>query len=114
VVALPVGVADVEQAEFEALHEAAAESLQALRKEPEAARRRAVVVANVPDNWADPHADGHAVLLRNLPLDRIIAVYADGHDRMSAVVRALNDEEPDLADSDLLWHARQELPELIA
>ena len=112
-VVLPPDAADPETAEYTALQVAADASLEALRGEPEAVRRRAVVVANVPDNWADLQSDGRAILLRNLPMDRVIAVYADAPDSADLVVRALNQDTVGLDETALLWFGRQELPQLV-
>ncbi len=110
---LPDG-ADTDEAEYEALRVAAADSLTELRSEPEAPRRRAVVVASVPEEWTEAEPDGSVLLTRRVPVERIVAVYADPAESTAAVVAALAGKESTLASSDLLWFARQELAELVS
>lgn len=105
---------DAESAEYEALRLAAAESLVALRSEPEAPRRRAVVVANIPEEWTEGEPDGTVILTRRIPVERFLAVYADGPDSAGSVVAALNGRESAIDTTELLWFARQELPDLVS
>lgn len=105
---------DTEAAEYETLRLAAAESLTALRSEPEAPRRRAVIVATIPDEWTEPEPDGTVVLTRRIPVERFIAVYADAPDSASAVVAALNGKASEIGSTDLLWFGRQELVALVS
>lgn len=109
-----VAAGDDEEAEFEALRVAADDSLVELRSEPEAPRRRAVVVANVPDEWAELEPDGSVILSRRIPVERFVAVYADAADAAGDVVAALAGKESTLTSADLLWFARQELAELVS
>jgi hypothetical protein len=111
---LPGATDDADSAEYAALRLAAHDSLDALRSEPEAPRRRAVAVANVPEEWTEPEPDGSVILTRKVPLDRIIAVYADSSASSPAVVKALTGKESPIDDTELLWFARQELPELVS
>ncbi len=111
---LPVAAADTETAEYEALRHAAHDSLDSLRSEPEAARRRAVVVANVPEEWTEPEPDGSVLLNRRVPVDRFLAVYADSPDSAGDVVKALNGKKSPIDETALLWFARQELTELVS
>ncbi len=106
--------ASVDEAEYEALRAAAGQSLDALRSEPEAPRRRAVVVANVPDEWTESEPDGTVILTRRVPVERFLAVYADAPDSSAAVVAALNGKESPIEGIDLLWFARQELADLVS
>lgn len=108
------GEADPETAEYEALRHAAGESLTALRSEPEAPRRRAVVVANIPDEWTEPEPDGTVLLTRRVPVERFLAVYADAAGSQSIVVAALSGKESPIDSTDLLWFARQELADLVS
>lgn len=110
---LPAPADDAETAEYETLRLAADRSLEALRSEPEAPRRRAVVVANVPDGWTEPEPDGTVVLTRKVPVEKFLAVYADSPDSATAVIQALNGKDSPIGETDLLWFARQELPELV-
>ena len=104
---------DEEAGEYAALLAAAADSLEELKREPEAPRRRAVVVANVPDEWTEMEPGGGVVLTRRIPVERFLAVYADAPESATAVVAALNGKASPIEDLDLLWFARQELPELV-
>lgn len=108
------GDQDEDALEYQALRAAADDSLAELRSEPEAPRRRAVVVANIPDDWAEAEPDGRVELTRRIPLERLLAVYADSADSSGAVVAALNGKESAINDMDLLWFARQELAELVS
>jgi len=105
---------DQGSAEYESLRLAAAESLVALRSEPEAPRRRAVVVANIPEEWTDSEPDGGVILTRRVPVERFLAVYADGPDAAGTIVAALNGKESAIDSTDLLWFARQELADLVS
>lgn len=106
--------ADADAAEYQALRAAAGQSLDALRSEPEAPRRRAVVVANVPDEWTESEPDGTVILTRRVPVERFLAVYADAPDSSAAVVAALNGKESPIEGTELLWYARQELSDLVS
>lgn len=103
-----------EDAEYEALRVAAGESLVALRTEPEAPRRRAVVVATVPEEWTESSPDGTVVLIRRVPVERFLAVYADSPESSPLVVAALNGDDSPIADTELMWFARQELAQLVS
>jgi hypothetical protein len=105
---------DADEAEYVALRAAAAESLDALRTEPEAPRRRAVVVANVPEEWTENEPDGTVILTRRVPVERFVAVYADTAEVTGDVVAALNGKESPIETVDLLWFARQELAALVS
>ncbi|MFN8125795.1 MAG: hypothetical protein U0R64_04720 [Candidatus Nanopelagicales bacterium] len=105
---------DDETGEYAALQAAARESLTELRSEPEAPRRRAVVVANVPEEWTEAEPDGTVILTRRIPVERFVAVYADPEDSTAAVVAALAGKESPIEAMDLLWFARQELAELVS
>ncbi len=100
--------------EYHALRTAAGDSLTALRSEPEAPRRRAVVVATVPEEWTENSPDGTVVLTRRVPVERFLAVYADSAESAPLVVAALNGDDSPIAAIDLLWFARQELAELVS
>lgn len=103
---------DADTAEDAALQAAADHSLVALRSEPEAPRRRAVVVANVPEEWLDAEPGGTVVLTRRIPVERFLAVYADPPESSSQVVAALNGRPGDDL-GQMLWFARQELADLV-
>lgn len=104
---------DSDEGEYSALRAAADHSLVALRSEPEAPRRRAVVVANVPEEWIDTEPGGTVVLTRRVPVERFVAVYADPAESISQVVAALNGRDGEPL-GDMLWFARQELADLVA
>lgn len=103
-----------DDAEYDALRSAADESLTALRSEPEAPRRRAVVVATIPEEWTESSPDGTVMLTRRVPVERFLAVYADSPESVPLVVAALNGNDSPIAATDLLWFARQELTELVS
>ncbi len=105
---------DADEAEYQALRAAAGESLDALRSEPEAPRRRAVVVANVPEEWTENEPDGTVILTRRVPVERFVAVYADTAAVTADVVAALNGKDSPIDSVDLLWFARQELAALVS
>lgn len=120
---------DEELAEV-AIGEAAMASLRLLSGEPpEAPARRAVVIADAPDDsvTARPDLDDAVVRVRGrIGMDQVAAVYVDNSDAEPdvraaiAVIDAadLGDEDAELTvgdaqDHDLAWYATQELPFLL-
>lgn len=120
---------DEELAEV-AIREAAMASLRLLSGEPpEALARRAVVVADAPDETvtARPDLDDAVVRVRGrIAMDQVAAVYVDNAAAEPAVRSAiavideadLGDEDAELTvgdaqDHDLAWYATQELPFLL-
>ncbi|MEQ4205283.1 hypothetical protein ABN028_28505 [Actinopolymorpha sp. B17G11] len=120
---------DQEELEYAAMAAAARGSLHQLRFDPDAPRRRTVVAAEAPDGMVSANpAEGRAAVTINaaLPLEAIEAVHVDDREAMDAV-RAAADAvvEADAGDQDasfivdeagaheLMWFARQEIPDLL-
>lgn len=120
---------DLEELEYAALLDAARGSLRLLDEDPLAARRRAVVAADVPDDQVAVRPDlDRAVVRVNtvIPLRLVAAVHMDGADAEKAVGAAAaavleadlgSDDAKFLLDEaegyDLLWYANQEVGTLI-
>ena len=120
---------DGDELEYAALLEAARGSLRLLDEDPAAARRRAVVAADVPDDAvsARPDLDRAVVRVgRPVPLRMVAAVHLDGPDAEPAVSAAADAVlEADLGSDDarflldeaegheLLWYASQEVGPLL-
>ncbi|GAA2091502.1 hypothetical protein GCM10009801_57520 [Streptomyces albiaxialis] len=126
-----------EELEYAALGRAARASLRLLADDAEAARRRVVVVAEVPDHEVTDGADGTDSLLAGdtvgrvrvaeaVPLAKAAAVHVDAEDAeqdVAAAAEALEaagrgDEDArftvdGVEDHELLWFATQEIPELV-
>jgi hypothetical protein len=116
---------DVEELEYAATMEAARASLRMLDSAPEAARRRVVLAADVPNDAVTVRDDlDRAVVQITGPvaLAQIVALHADGPDAESAVAAAvqaitaadLGDEAAQEAVDDaegfeLSWYANQEI-----
>ncbi|MGI8694780.1 MAG: DUF6912 family protein [Geodermatophilaceae bacterium] len=121
--------AEVEELEYAALREAAAASLRLLDTHPTAARRRVVVVADVPDEQVKPRSDLERAVVEvsaSVPLRLVAAVHADTADAEPTVRAAANVVlEADLGSADsqfmvdeaegyeLAWYATQEIGALI-
>lgn len=120
---------DLEEVEYAALLEAARLSLRMIDVDPDAARRRVVVAADVPDSAVelDTNTGRSAVrLLDDLPLTEVASIHVDGADAEPAVVAAVAVLiEADLGSADaqftvdeaeayeLAWYATQELGPLL-
>jgi len=120
---------DVEELEYLALREATRLSLRMLDADSSAARRRVVVVAEVPDSAVhpDPVAGRGAVrLLTALPLASVVSLHMDGAEAEPAVTAAAavvleadlgSDDAQFVVDEaeahDLAWYATQELGPLL-
>ncbi|MEV6110120.1 hypothetical protein AB0M28_36255 [Streptomyces sp. NPDC051940] len=125
---------DIEELEYAALSRAAAASLRMIAGDPDVARRRVVVAAELPDGDAvadpdrglDPGAVGEVRIARAVPLRLAAAVHVDADDAVpdiSAAADALGaaDQGDDDAqftvdgaeDHELLWFGVQEIPNLI-
>lgn len=119
----------VEELEYAALLEATRGSLRLLDEDPTSARRRAVVVADVPDGAVSSRPDLDRAVVRvnqPVPLRLVASVHVDGPDAEPAV-RAAADAvlEADLGSDDakfvldeaegheLLWYASQEVGPLL-
>jgi hypothetical protein len=120
---------DVDELEYAALLEAARGSLRLIDEDPTAARRRAVVAADVPDSAVSARPDLDRAVVRldiPVPLRLVAAVHLDAVDAEPAV-RAAADAvlEADLGSDDakflldeaegheLLWYASQEVGPLL-
>jgi len=120
---------DVEELEYAALREAAAASLRLIDADPGAARRRVVVVADLPDAEVTPKPQLERAVVElsaAVPLSRVAAVHADTAEAEPAVRAAANVVlEADLGSDDaqfvvdgaegyeLAWYATQEIGALI-
>jgi hypothetical protein len=126
---------DIEELEYAALTRAAGASLRMLAGEPAAARRRVVLVADVPDAQVsfdpdqplDPAVLGAVRLAGASRLAKAAAVHVDADDAeqdvaaAAAVLGAADQGDDDARftvdgaeDHELLWYGMQELPGLIA
>ncbi len=120
---------DAEELEYAALREAAAASLRLIDADPGAARRRVVVVADLPEGQVRPRADLERAVVElsaAVPLPLVAAVHADTADAELAVRAAVNVAiEADMGSDDaqfivdeaegheLAWYATQEIGALI-
>jgi hypothetical protein len=116
---------DAEELEYAATMEAARASLRLLCRTPEAARRRVVLAADVPDTAVTVRDDLDRAVVRiagPVALAQIVALHADGPDAERAVAAAaqaitaadLGDEAAqDVVDDaegfELCWYANQEI-----
>jgi hypothetical protein len=125
---------DLEELEYAALGRAAQASLRLLAADPQAARRRVVVAADVPDRAAvadpdralDPDALGEVRIAEAVPLAEATAVHADAVEAepdIAAAADALgaadrgDDDARFIVDGaeahELLWYATQEIENLL-
>jgi len=121
---------DSEELEYAAMTDAARASLRLLADTPEAARRRVVVAAEVPDAHVLPVLDGGEPGLLRLelavPLAWVASIHVDDPSAADEVALAVvllgaadsGDEDAAFAvdgidDHELLWFATQELPDLL-
>jgi hypothetical protein len=121
---------DSEELEYAALTDAARASLRLLADAPEAPRRRAVVAAEVPDAQAVPVLDGAepglVSVTSEIPLGWVASLHVDDPAVVDEVALAVvllgaaeaGDEDATFTvdgidDHELLWYARQELPDLL-
>lgn len=116
---------DVEELEYAATMEAARASLRLLDSSPQAARRRVVLAADVPDDAVTVRDDlDRAVVQISGPvaLAQIVALHADGPDAEQAVAAAAQaitaadlgdpaaqDIVDDAEGFELSWYANQEI-----
>jgi hypothetical protein len=116
---------DLEELEYAATMEAARASLRMLDRTPEAARRRVVLAADVPDDVVTVRDDLDRAVVQivgPVALAQIIALHADGPDAEPAVAAAaeaitaadLGDEGAqetvdDAEGFELSWYANQEI-----
>ncbi|MFE9808146.1 DUF6912 family protein [Streptomyces sp. NPDC005548] len=125
---------DMEELEYAALNRAALASLRLVAVDPEAVRRRVVVAVDVPDRAAavdpdrglDPAALGEVRVSQAVPLAKVAAVHVDAPDAEKDVTAAaealgaadMGDDDAQFVvdgaeDHELLWFARQEIPNLV-
>ena len=117
---------DLEELEYAAMTDAARASLRLLAADPDAPRRRAVLVAELPDVQVTGSADvddrGAVQVSVPIPLSKLAAAHVDAPDAepdVTAAVAALDaavNGDPDAAFTvdgaeghELLWYATQEL-----
>lgn len=122
-------VGDQEELEYAALREAAAASLRLVDTDPDAERRRVVVVAEVADDVVTPRPDLDRSVVSVavvVPLADVVAVHADTAEAEEAVrAAAAVVLEADLGSADaqtvvddtegyeLAWYATQEIGALV-
>ena len=125
---------DIEELEYAALNRAALASLRLIALEPGAPRRRVVVAVDVPDRAAvadpdrglDPVSLGEVRVAGAVALAKAAAVHVDSGEAeadVSAAADALGgadrgDDDAQFVvdgaeDHELLWFARQEIPNLV-
>ncbi len=116
---------DLEELEYAATMEAARASLRLLDSDPSAARRRVVLAADVSDDVVTVRDDLDRAVVQiagPVPLDKIVALHADGVDAQAAVAAAAeaitaaelgDDAAQDAVDDaegfELCWYATQEI-----
>lgn len=109
--AAELGEDDQEELEYQAFRFAAAASLELLRQDPNAPRRRVVISA---DAVALPVADGHHSHVRltdPVPVAAVAAIHLDEPAVEPEVAEAVADgTEPE---SELSWYDVSELPQLV-
>ncbi len=121
---------DIEELEYAASAEAARASLRLLDADPAAAKRRVVVAADVPDDFAEIRDDldrGVVRVTAEIPIAWCASVHADERAAESTVSAAADlidaadlgdasaEEKVDDAEGyDLLWYATQEIEDLLA
>jgi hypothetical protein len=122
--------ADQEELEYAASLDAAKASLRLLADEPQAAPRRVVLAADVPDAAGIPQAEvGRSAVRLSVPVpfDRVASVHVDeaaAEEVILAAIGALKDADAGDEDArflvsevegyDLLWYATQEVTELLS
>ena len=121
---------DQEELEYAATTDASRESLRHLSFDTAAPRRRVVVAADAPDGLVLPDASlgrSGVVVQAALPMDKVAAVHVDEPEAAEVVAAAADvvgkaDAGEDDAEfavdeasaRELLWYARQEIPDLLA
>ncbi len=120
---------DLEELEYAAAADAGRDSLRQLAVDPDAPPRRVVVAAEAPDSAvvADASAGRSTVLVQAaLPVTEVAAVHVDDPEAEEVVRRAADavakadegDEDAafmvdEASGFELLWYARQEIPDLL-
>lgn len=121
---------DAEELEYAAAGQAARASLRLVDADPTAARRRAVVAADVPDGSVTVRDDldrGAVHVAAPVPLSAVASLHVDDADAEATVSAAAavvieadlgSDADQELVDDvegfELSWYAPQELAELLA
>ena len=121
--------ADQEELEYAATEDAALTSLRRLSADPQAPRRRVVVAADVPDAMVRPvpgQAPSTVEVQTAVRLSDVASVHVDEPAATQAVQAAVDalaraDEGDadaallvdEVAERELLWYARQEIPDLL-
>ena len=105
--------ADEEEAEYAVLLVAAEASLELLRGDPAAPRRRVVVAGEVDAALVRPGTGAAVVVPAALRLDQVHAVLVDDAAAGAVVRRALDGRTPVPDGLDLQWFAIQELAVLL-
>lgn len=124
-----VGSDDLEELEYAAMAAAADGCLRLLAEDTGAPRRRVVLAAEAPDDAVRPGPEpnvGDVLVDRPLPLTNVMSGHVDEPEAATDVARAVDtlaaadDGDGDalavldeLAERELLWYARQELPEVV-
>ena len=121
---------DQEELEYSALIDAAESSLEILRQDTSAPRRRVVIAADVPDGTVNPAStrdDRSAVTIEApVPLSTVVSIHVDEKEAEQTIsdaigalerARAGDDDAQFLLDEaearDLLWYDVSEIDELI-
>ena len=120
---------DTEALEYAAMTEAARGALRLLDADPDAARRRVVIAAEVPDSAVTVHDDldlGVVRIAAPVPLAAVAAVHMDDADAESTVAAAADamiaadlgdpasqDAVDDAEGYELSWYASQEIGPLL-
>jgi uncharacterized protein DUF6912 len=120
---------DAEELEYAAMLAAARSSLRLLAADPETARRRVVVAAEIPDGTAQPapDLDRSAVRLPGpVPISAVVSAHVDDSEaaedvsRAAALVAAADSGDEDarfavdgVEDHELGWYAAQEIGPLV-
>lgn len=124
-----VGSDDLEELEYAAMAAAADGCLRLLAEDTGAPRRRLVLAVEAPDDAVRAGADldpGGVLVDRALPFTKVMSGHIDEPEAATDVARAVDalsaaergDDEAlavldELAERELLWYARQELPEVV-
>lgn len=120
---------DIEELEYAATSEAAKTSLHALAMDDSTQRKRVVVAADVNDTDVKQDNEGPrsaATVATAITLQQVQAVHVDDEDATDAIAKAVGalekaaqgDEDAEFAVDEadgyeLLWYARQEIPDLL-
>lgn len=108
-----------EEAEYEALHAAAGESLALLAADPDAPRRRVVLAADMPDRVVERQerlAEGVARvrITGTVPYKKLVSAHVDDDEAAEDIADAVRDPSSAATDGhELMWFAVQELRHLL-